>query len=76
MDLKKVASYLRDASQEMRILREENMALREKVANLEKKASVSETSDFLGFGEVGNEPILDLSENPVEKLKMFLQEKN
>ena len=75
MDLKKVASYLRDASSEIKTLKEENLELREKIAKLEKTASIDSNidNDFIGFGEVDNNPMIDMSNHPVEQLKAYFQ---
>ena len=72
--LEKVAHLLRQASQEIKDLKEENKRLREEIAELKKTASVEEDNGFLNFGEVSNEGVPDLSENPIEKLMMMLNQ--
>lgn len=70
--LDKVAMLLKQAAEEIKQLKAENEKLRQEISELKKTASFKEEEGFLNFGEVSNEDVPDLSENPIEKLKSML----
>ena len=73
MDLKKVASYLKEASAEIKKLKEENANLRQQVNELGKVASINEENQFIGFGDVNDDPMHKTLDNPIEEFMMYFQ---
>lgn len=73
MDFKKVASYLKEASAEIKKLKEENANLRQQVQELSKVASINEENEFIGFGDVNNDLLHKTPNNPVEEFMSYFQ---
>ncbi len=73
MDLKKVASYLREAAGEIKQLKEENLQLREKIAKIEKNASFAQENEFIGFGDISESDGLEYPNNPIDELRAYFQ---
>ena len=71
MDLKKVAFYLKEASKEIKQLKEENADLKQKVAEMGKVASVNEENDFIGFGNVDNDRLHKTPNNAMEEFMSY-----
>ena len=72
MNLKKVASLLKEASEEIKRLKEENKKLREQIESMDKTASVEDADYMIGFGNVANDEFSNVQENPKDLfLKYF-----
>lgn len=71
MNLKKVASLLKEASAEIRKLKAENESLREKLNDLGKEAAFKEEEGLLGFGEVAEDDFSISADNSKDLMKMY-----
>ena len=64
MDLQKIATLLKEASAEIKKLKEENAQLKARLDSMDKVASYETEDNMIGFGNVSEDEYSDTPNNP------------
>ena len=71
MKLESISSLLKEASAEIKKLKEENAKLRAEMDNIKKEAASTDENALLGFGEVSQDDYSNSPSNSRELMSMY-----